>query len=130
MLFDSVCAGEAHFYQMLFYKTIYNSLQTQEGPSSLFASLCGSFATDGTKCPKQNPVPDPGLGSRLPQRTQIQGGPRHVSDHESGRWVDTRCILNLALYLLTIPAMQIHEAHPCTTRGLCVSYINNNWNNI
>lgn len=41
--------------------------------------------TDGAKCQKQNPVPDPGLVSRLPQRTQIQGGPRHLSDHESGR---------------------------------------------
>lgn len=39
----------------------------------------------GSKRPEQDPVSDSGLGTRLPERAQVQGGPGHVPDHEGGR---------------------------------------------
>lgn len=44
-----------------------------------------SAEAGGSKRPEQDPVPDPGLGARLPERAQVQGGPGHVPDHEGGR---------------------------------------------
>lgn len=43
-----------------------------------------SLYTDGAQREEQDPVSDPGLGSRLPQRAQVQGGPGHLPDHEGG----------------------------------------------
>lgn len=34
---------------------------------------------------EQDPISDPGVGPRFPQRAQVQSGPGHLSDHEGGR---------------------------------------------
>lgn len=51
----------------------------------LFLLSCAEAG--GSKRPKQDSVFDPGLGARLPERAQVQGGPGHVPDHEGGRCV-------------------------------------------
>lgn len=50
-----------------------------------------SSETNRAERQEQDPVPDPGLGPRLPQRAQVQSGPRHLPDHEGGRYESTVC---------------------------------------
>ena len=41
-------------------------------------------AADRAERAQQDPLPDPSLGTRLPQRAQVQGRSGHVPNHEGG----------------------------------------------